>query len=225
MKKYCKLIIGSIFVLIFVIWTILLKVVDVRSIGPNGTDIGFATMNIKFDNLLAYNETLFKITDWLGYAVIVAAFVFAVIGIIQWIKRKSLKKVDYQILVLGGCYIIVIGVYVLFEFIVINYRPILTDPMEASYPSSHTMTALFVFLSAIPMVNYLIKNKVALNISKVALILLTAFNVIGRVLSGAHWLSDIMGGCFFSIGLLYIFLFLLEFIANKKQEKNSIETA
>lgn len=219
-NKISKLIIGSILIGLFALWTILVKVVDVQPVGPSGSEIGFASLNTSFDNLIAYNETLYKITDVLGYVVILAAAVFGVIGVIQWIKRKSLLKVDHQILLLGASYIIVIGVYVLFEIVIINYRPILTDPLEASYPSSHTMTALYVFLSAIPVVNYLLKYKNKLKtVINISLIVLAAFTVIGRVLSGAHWLSDIIGGVLFSIGLLYIYLFFIEFVDSKKHNE------
>ena len=204
----------------FVIWTILLKIVDVAEVGPKFSEVGFSTLNVAIDKMFEFNETLFRITDYLMYTVILAAAVFGIIGLIQWIKRKSFLKVDHQILLLGASYIIVIAVYFLFELIPINYRPVLfNSELELSYPSSHTMTALFVFLSAIPMVNYLVKNKTAKIIINVVLSLFAAFTVIGRFICGAHWFTDIIGGCLFAIGLLFLFLYFIDFIGEKKAQK------
>ena len=213
MKKYTKIIIGSAILLAFIIWTILVKTVDVKEMGVS--TVGLATFNDAFLKHLPLNETLLKITDILMYSVIAAALVFAGIGVFQWIKRKSFKAVDKEIFVLGISYIVVIGLYFLFDkVIVINNRPYILpgdSTAEPSYPSSHTMTALFVFLSAVPMVNYLLKDKkVEKIIVNIALILLAVFTVVGRILSGAHWMSDIVGGILISIGLLYIFLFFFE---------------
>ena len=220
MKKYFKLLIGLIVILAFIVWTILVKTVDVREIGH--TTVGLSHMNETFMNLLHFNETLFKITDYLMFSVIGAAVVFAGIGVYQWIKRKSIKLVDKEIFILGISYVIVIALYFLFDkAIVINNRPVLIDGVdEPSYPSSHTMTALFVFLSAIPMVNYLLKDKkVARIIINACLIVLSVFTVGGRILSGAHWMSDIVGGVLVAIGLLYVFLFFIERVQTVKEVK------
>ena len=223
-KTISKLITGISLIIAFVLWTILVVCVDVKPIGPfkSGIEgqysVGMATMNEFFLGYFEYNEALLKITDALMYSVILAAAIFGLIGIIQWIKRKSILKVDHQILVLGCSYIVVILAYVFFEIVKVNYRPVLIDgKAEASYPSSHTMTALFVFLSAIPMVSYLLKEKKILKIVIiVGLILLAAFTVIGRILSGAHWMSDIVGGCLFATGVLFLFLFFIEFFDKNK---------
>ena len=225
MKKYTKLIIGSALLAAFIIWTILVMTVDVREMGVS--TVGLATFNDAFLKHLPLNTTLLKITDILMYSVIAAALVFAGIGIFQWIKRKSLKAVDKEIFVLGISYIVVIVLYFLFDkVIVVNNRPYILpgdSAAEPSYPSSHTLTALFVFLSAIPMVNYLLKDKkIAKIIIDICLIVLAVFTVVGRILSGAHWMSDIVGGILIAIGLLYIFLFFFEKF-NKKDIEESKE--
>ncbi len=221
MKKYLKLIVGSALLLAFIVWTILIKTVDVRVVGH--VTIGLASMNETFMNFLSLNETLLKITDYMMFSVIAAAVVFAVVGIYQWIKRKSLKQVDKEIFVLGVSYIVVILLYFLFDkVIIVNFRPVLIDGVdEPSYPSSHTMTALFVFLSAIPMVNYLINKKPIKITVNVLLILLAIFTVGGRILSGAHWMSDIVGGVLISIGLLYIYLYFFEMVHKKEEIKEN----
>ena len=68
---------------------------------------------------------LYTVTDWLGLVPIAFCLGFAIFGLAQWIKRKSLLKVDLSILALGGFYLLVMATYVLFEYVVINYRPVL----------------------------------------------------------------------------------------------------
>ena len=147
MKKNEKrlLILGIMLVIAFTIWTLLIKTVDVEPLGQNGTDIGFATFNCWL------HMTIYTITDWLGLVPIFICIIFGGIGFVQLIKRKSLFKVDCDIILLGIYYIIVIGYYLIFEMIPINYRPILIEGfMEASYPSSTTL----LVLSAMPTLIY-----------------------------------------------------------------------
>ena len=128
------------FLVAFVLWTVLVRIVDVKVIGPNGSKVGFATINGFFHKLTGVHLWLYVITDWLGLVPIAVMLVFAGVGLFQWIKRKSLFKVARSILLLGVFYIVVFLAYILFEFLVINYRPILINGvLEASYPSSTTM--------------------------------------------------------------------------------------
>ncbi|MBQ6905883.1 MAG: phosphoesterase PA-phosphatase, partial [Clostridia bacterium] len=136
MKKRKMLWMGTGLIAVFVLWTVLVSVVDVRAIGPNGSSVGFATLNGYVHDLTGVNMFLYTITDWLGLVPIGVAFGFAVLGLVQWVGRKSLFKVDRSILALGGFYIIVLAMYIFFEIVVINYRPVLIDGyLEASYPS------------------------------------------------------------------------------------------
>ena len=136
---------GAGFLGAFVLWTVLVSYVDVRAIGQNASSVGFATLNGYVHNLTGVNMFLYTITDWLGLVPIGVAFGFAVLGLVQWVGRKSLFKVDRSILALGGFYIIVLAMYIFFEIVVINYRPVLIDGyLEASYPSSTTMLVMCV---------------------------------------------------------------------------------
>lgn len=129
----------------FVIWTVLIQSVDVQAIGVNGTDIGFATLNTWFQRLTDVHMTMYILTDWLGLVPIFVCMIFAGVGFVQLLKRRSLFKVDYDILYLGLYYIIVIFCYLFFEMVPINYRPVLIDGlMEASYPSSTPLLVLSV---------------------------------------------------------------------------------
>ena len=213
MKKETQknLILSLIYLSTFTVWTILVKYIDVKPIGPKGSSIGFATINELVHNLTDVNMLLYNITDWLGLVPIAFAFGFAVLGLIQWIKRKNLLKVDYDILILGLYYTLVIAVYLLFETVVINYRPVLIcGYLEVSYPSSTTMLVLTVMPTAIIQLNDRIKNS-AIKISLSSVItLFMIFMVLGRLISGVHWFSDIVGGLLLSLGLINLYIFALK---------------
>lgn len=195
----------------FVMWTVLMCFIDVSQIGPNETEVGFSVLNGFIHNLTGTNMTLYVITDWLGLVPIFTALCFAVVGLIQLIKRKSLVKVDTSILVLGVYYTVVISLYILFEYVVINYRPILINGyLEASYPSSTTMLVLTVMPTSIMQLNPRIKGKIIKAMITVIISSFTAFMVIGRLLSGVHWLTDIIGSILLSTGLVIMYYYLIK---------------
>ena len=197
---------GVIFLSVFVIWTFLVRLIDVKNIGPNESSVGFAMLNGFLHSLIGVNFTLYTITDWLGLVPIAVAFCFAILGLVQLIKRKSLLKVDYSILALGVFYIFVIAVYIIFEIVVINYRPTLINGyLEASYPSSTTMLTACVMPTAAIQLYERIKRKSLRRFVIILIIAFTAFMVIGRIISGVHWISDIIGGALFSAGAVLIY--------------------
>ena len=203
----------------FVIWTVLVCFVDVKPIGPDGSSVGFATLNGFVHNLTEVNISLYVITDWLSLVPIGVCFGFAILGLAQWIRRKSILKVDRSILTLGGFYLIVMAVYILFEVVVINYRPTLIDGyLEASYPSSTTMLVMCVMPTAMMQLRSRIQNKAFRQFVMIVLAAFVAFMVIARLVSGVHWVTDIIGGALFSTGItiLYYSVSFLEETANKK---------
>ena len=195
-----------IFLVSFAVWTILLKYLDLKPIGPDNSTVGFATINGYFHRLTGTNMTIYTITDWLGLVPIFVVLFFGVIGLAEWIKRKSILKVDFGILTLGIFYIVVMLVYILFEKVVINYRPVLINGhLEVSYPSSTTLLCMCVMPTAIIQFKRLIKSKFLSQSITFAIVTFTAFMVIGRLLSGVHWLSDIIGGILLSAGLVTMY--------------------
>ena len=190
----------------FALWTAIVRFVDVGAIGPRGSEVGLASLNGFFHRLIGSDMILYDITDWLGLVPIAIAFGFAVFGLLQWIKRKSILKVDKSIIALGVFYIAVFGAYVLFEFLTVNYRPVLINGyLEASYPSSTTLLVLCVIPTALMQLNARIRNKAA-RLTVLAIgIAFVLFMVIGRVLSGVHWITDIVGGILLSGGLVFAY--------------------
>ena len=203
MKKFKTSVISICFLISFIVWTILICVLDVKSIGPKNSRVGFATINYYVHKLTGENLVLYVITDWLGLVPIAFSLIFAIIGLVQWIKRKNLLKVDKDILLLGLFYIIVFSLYVMFEYVVINYRPILINGnLEASYPSSTTLLVTCVMPTVIIQINKRIKKRSITIVANLVICAFIGFMIIGRLLSGVHWVTDIVGGIFLSVGLV-----------------------
>ena len=215
-KGLKSLLFGVLFFIGFVIWTLLIQIVDVQPAGQNGTDIGFATINCYFHKLTGVHMVIYTITDWLGLVPIFICLIFAGIGLVQLIQRKNLFKVDSDILVLGIYYIIVIFGYLLFEMIPINYRPVLIDGfMEASYPSSTTLLVLSVMPTLWFQAKRRMKNEILLKYVCVFSALFSMFMVIGRTVAGVHWLTDIMGSILLSTGLFLLYRAIVLLIDEK----------
>ena len=208
MKRNTKksLLWAAVSALAFALWTVLIQTADVRAVGQNGTDIGFATLNKWFFNLTGVHMTLYTVTDWLGLVPIAVCLGFGAVGFIQLVKRKSLIRVDRDITLLGVYYIIVIFCYLIFEKVPINYRPILIDGrIEASYPSSTTLLVLSVMPTLVFQARRRVKKPVIRKTAVVAALLFSVFTVIGRLISGVHWLTDIIGGALIGAALFNLY--------------------
>ena len=208
MKKNGKqvLFLGGIFIIAFAIWTALIQMVDVQPLGQNATNIGFATFNCWFHRLTNVNMTIYTITDWMGLVPVVICLIFAGIGLVQLIKRRSLFRVDADIMILGVYFVIVFLAYAIFEMIPINYRPILIEgSMEASYPSSTTLLVLSVMPVLIEQIQRRFSGIGVKRIITIAAIAFSVFMVTGRLISGVHWFTDIVGGVLLSAGLFKLY--------------------
>ena len=208
MKKRTRrsLIIAAGMLTVFVLWTVSLGFVDVGTIGPQGSAVGYATVNQFVHRFTGVHMALYTLTDWLGLVPIGFGMGFAILGLVQWIRRRHLLQVDRSILLLGGFYVVVAAVYVFFEIVVINYRPILIENrLEASYPSSTTMLTLCVMATAILQLRGRIQNATVKRWITCGITAFMLFMVIGRLLSGVHWVTDIMGGGLLSGGLVALY--------------------
>ena len=204
----------------FIIWTVLIGLVDVKPQGAQKTNVGFAMVNLFFKELIGVNFSLYTITDWLSLVPLGIIFFFALVGVVQLIKRKSLLKVDYSILLLGGFYAVVMAVYMFFEIFFVNYRPVLINGnLESSYPSSTTMLVLTVMPTAIIDLKARIRVKFIKRFITVIFSVFTVLMVTGRFLSGVHWFSDIIGGILLSVGMVLIYSYYFEKMV---ENKNSV---
>ena len=216
MSKRRKLFIATgIIFAIAVIYTLLVKYYDVAAIGPDNSKVGFAGINAVVHKMLPYNETWYKITKYLGVIPFLICAFYGLQGLIQLIKHKSLKKVDKRLIFLLLFYILMGVTYIFFEKVIINYRPVLEDGvLEASFPSSHTVLAVCICASSLLISKYYIKDTKILKIFDSLTYILMIVLVVGRLISGVHWLTDIMGGIIISTFL--VFLYYLFIYTHKK---------
>ncbi len=204
MKKSRKSLIAALCAFIaFILWTAIVCLIDVKQIGPDETSVGLATINEFVHGLTGIHFSIYNITDWLGLIPVCVCLGFGFLGLFQLIKRKSIKNVDFDIIALGCFYVVTIIVYLLFEYIVINYRPVIINGnLEVSYPSSTTLLTMCVMPTAAIQFQKRVNNVIIRKAIIFVIITFTAFMVIGRLLSGVHWFSDIIGGIFISAGLV-----------------------
>lgn len=190
----------------FVLWTAAVLHVDVAPIGPRGSAVGFASANGLFHRFTGVHMWLYTVTDWLSLIPVGFVCGFALLGLVQWIGRRSLRQVDLSILTLGGFYVAVMAAFILFEIFPVNYRPVLIEgTLEASYPSSTTLLVMCMMPTAAMQLRGRIRNK---RLRKGVLLAITVFSalmVLGRLVSGVHWLTDIIGGALLSAGLVLLY--------------------
>lgn len=216
MKKHIiNFIITALLFVMFIGFTVAVKTVDVSAVGPDMSEIGFSTLNTRVFDALGESEAWYVVTELLGYVAILVALGFAALGAYQLFKTKSIKKVDTKILLLAGFYVAVGLVYVIFEKIEINYRPVLVDwVLEASYPSSHTMLAVCIFISAAILFNYLLKKNLR-TFAKTLCVVFAVVTVFGRLASGMHWFTDIVGGVLISAALVMLYYSFVKLFEKK----------
>ncbi len=206
---------GLLFEALFVLWTVLIQTVAVKPLGQNGTNIGFATVNVWFHSMSGVHMWIYNVTDWLGLVPIAVCISFGILGFIQLVRRRSLLSVDKDIIILGIYYVIVIMAYLLFEVIPINYRPILINGfMEVSYPSSTTLLVMSVMPTLVWQIDRRVKKDCIKKAVRISSIVFTVFMVMGRLLAGVHWLTDIIGSVLLSVGLFLLYVGCASCITN-----------
>ena len=194
----------------FVLWTLSVQWIDLASIGPQDSIVGFSTINGFFHRLTGVHLFLYQLTDWLSLIPLVFVLGFALLGLVQWVQRRSLFKVDRSLFILGGFYILVFLIFIFFEIYVINYRPILINGcLEASYPSSTTLLFLCVMSTAVMQLKHRLQNHCKVQCLSL-LTVFTAVIVALRAISGVHWITDIIGGILLSTGLVTLYSYLIQ---------------
>ena len=207
-KTRSRFLLSLLLFVLFIAFTAAVKAVDVQAIGPQGSEVGFAGVNGFFFDLLGTSDLWYKITKLLGYLSFVVAGAFALIGLAQLVRRRSIAKVDYRILLLAGFYVLVVAFYALFEKLVVNYRPVILDEavgLEASYPSSHTMMLICIMATAHKLLPRYCKNGAIVAVGRVVCVLMMVVMPIGRLLSGVHWFTDVLGAVLLSAALVSLY--------------------
>ena len=210
-KYWLTIILGVMAVLL----TVSLLFVDKKAVGPNGSEVGFAGLNTAVAGNITPSKTWDKISDVLIAGIVASGAIFAVMGLVQWIGRKSFKKVDWNIKMLGVVYVVLALLYVVFEkLIVINHRPLLVnEALEVSFPSTHTLIAVTLALTVVLTLKDYIKNKKVRVALTCGLVLLAIITAMGRILAGMHWTTDVLGGLLYGATLVSLY-------ANLRKEKN-----
>ena len=194
----------------FLLWTAALGWIDVQKIGPQESAVGFATVNGFIHSRTGVHMTLYTITDWLGLVPFGFVMGFGILGLVQWVHRKHFLQVDRNLLLLGGFYLVVMGAYLLFEILPVNYRPVLINGvLEASYPSSTTMLVLCVIPTGVMQLRFRMNHGFWKTVTTILLYGFLVFMVLGRILSGVHWITDIIGGALLSAGLVQLYRWLV----------------
>ena len=210
-KYWLTIILGVMAVLL----TVSLLFVDKKAVGPNGSEVGFAGLNTAVAGNITPSKTWDKISDVLIAGIVASGAIFAVMGLVQWIGRKSFKKVDWNIKMLGVVYVVLALLYVVFEkLIVINHRPLLVnEALEVSFPSTHTLIAVTLALTVVLTLKDYIKNKKVRVALTCGLVLLAIITAASRILAGMHWTTDVLGGLLYGATLVSLY-------ANLRKEKN-----
>ncbi len=221
-KTYLRAGIG--FLTAFLLWTLLIRGVDVQAAGPLGTKVGFAAFNLWFHKLTGVHMTIYTITDWLGLVPIAVCLGFGMVGVFQLIRRRSLLRVDSDIILLGLYYTLVILAYLVFEMVPINYRPILINgALEASYPSSTTLLVLSVMPTLKFQMDRRTEKPLVRSLTNTFTVAFSAFMVIGRLISGVHWATDIIGAVFLSMGLFLLYRYAVDVADRRREDWNGIQ--
>ena len=208
---------AGIFFAIFIAYTFAVKFIDVAPIGPENSSVGFSTINQLVFSTLGQHKIMYDITKVLGlFALVVAAF-FVLLTLLQLIRYKSISHVDASLIALIIHYATVAIAYVAFEFIEINYRPVILDEgLEASYPSTHTMLALCIMLTAILQFRSRFNGEGLKNFVTILFLAIAIVTVVGRLLSGVHWFTDILGGVILSAALVMFYIAMERYLRKRR---------
>lgn len=205
---------------VFAVFTLLVRFIDVQPIGPAGSSVGFASVNGALFDLFGQNAALDKITDLFLLAALLSAACFAALGVLQLVRRKSFYKVDCDLYALAGFYVLVAVFYLIFELVTVNSRPVLVDgALEASYPSSHTLIVCSFLLAAMVQTKKRVKNKSLRTGLLAVFALIIVLTAVGRLLSGMHWLTDVLGGLILGAALGMLYLSVTRLLENSETGK------
>jgi membrane-associated phospholipid phosphatase len=205
-KSSIYLYVGLGLCLVSVLYTVMVMSIDRENIGPELSAIGFSTLNEAIFTAIGVHMSLYTLTEILGFIPLGVALAYLVFGIVEWVRKKSLKKVDFSLILLGIFYVVLAFLYFALDKIRVNYRPVLINgALESSYPSTHTMLTTFIMISSMMVLRRFTSNKAVIISTDIISVLLTVVIVTCRFLSGVHWFTDILGGLLIASSLLLTF--------------------
>jgi len=193
---------ASVLLLLFLVLIALLLGVDVQAVGVEGTSLGLARMNIYLLDVFGFHPWWYALSEWLGVVSLLVVAGFGLLALSQLIRRRSLKRVDRSLYVLFALYGVLAFLYLFFEHVVLNYRP---QVLEPSFPSSHTLLVVFVMGSACVVLSDMMCKGWKRHLLQGLCLLAGAVTVLGRLLSGVHWSTDILGAVLLSASLVFFF--------------------
>lgn len=213
---------------LFLILIILVKTVDVKEVGPNGSKIGFASFNNFLFESLGKNKFWYNFTKVFGIVSILIAVGFVGYGVYDIIKKRNIKNMKSDILAMGIAFVLLVLVYLFFEIVKVNFRPVLIDgKLEASFPSSHTMLCLTIFGVATMFACGRLKNVWVKGTCIIGLSLVAILVSIGRIFAGVHWFTDVLGAILISTCLVllygYLCIFLKKYLVSANERFNEGE--
>ena len=210
---------GGALAALFVTLIVLLKTVDVGAIGPEGSTVGLSALNKAFADIVGTNTTWYDVTEYLGYCEIGLALGFVLLAAVQAFRRKNIKKIDRDLMLLLGFDFLLVALYLLFDIVAINYRPVLIDgKLDPSFPSTHTMIAAFVTATALYQALTRIKKPTVKWIYVAVISAIGIAVIAGRIISGVHWLTDIIGGALLGGTLALSYFACCAWLKDKPEE-------
>ena len=213
----------------FIVFTFTISHADVQTVNAisaetlNPVDeteeVGLATLNLRVAEKVSYHKNMVTVSKVLGIVAILLAVFFMALAVLEMIARKSILKADKDLYILGAFYILVILLYIMFDALALNYRPVLLkEELEPSYPSTHTLIGICVFATSAMQFKNRIPQK-AVNLTAVILCIVSCVAiVVTRLLSGVHWFTDIIGGILLSAFLISLYLVGIDLVKNKKEK-------
>ena len=213
---------------VFLLFTLLVAMVDYKPIGPRGSEVGLAAVNGFLHSHFGYNDLFYVLSKLLGYICFLIPVINAGVAVRDICRKKSLFKIGPDVLSAFVVYVLMAFFYVLFNTVVLNSRPVLMDgQLEASYPSSHTLLGVTLCLTAALQLNFRDRNLERKVRNQRILIALGVLVVVTRFFSGVHWFTDIVGGVLLGLTMTALYVPLVRLIGrlfykDKKKAKKPV---
>ncbi|MBR0381324.1 MAG: phosphatase PAP2 family protein [Eubacterium sp.] len=226
MKKYLRnaVLAGVLYALLI----LLLTNVDRAVAGPKGTVVGLSHINVLFHNMTGFIPFWYNLTEVLGVVCLLFAIGLAATGLVQLFRRRDIFMMDREFLFLGTLYILTLIIYIIFERACINYRPMLLPGdrfPESSFPSTHTLLSMTVYGSAMILIGRLVSNRILAKTARIICLVLCILTVGGRLLSGVHWFTDILGGILLGLTLVNLYGLACQMSGGSGQDEAQEEEA